>query len=75
MFSSTMILGLVALVAAFGLGKLAIAEVVAVTLLLAYEHSLVSSRDLQTQRRVLHHERRDLGSVLFFRCGDLLLRR
>src|SRR5215813_4620183 len=37
---------LLALVIVFGLGKLAIAGVVAVALLLAYEHSLVSSHDL-----------------------------
>ena len=37
---------LAALVLFFGLGKLAIAGVVAVAFLLAYEHSLVSARDL-----------------------------
>jgi 4-hydroxybenzoate polyprenyltransferase len=37
---------LAALVLLFGLGKLAIVGVVAVALLLAYEHSLVSARDL-----------------------------
>jgi len=41
-----MLLLLVGVIAAFGLGKVAIAGVIAVALLLAYEHSLVSARDL-----------------------------
>src|SRR5580704_479285 len=42
LFHFVMILLLITLVAVFGLGKLAIAGVVAVALLLTYEHSLVS---------------------------------
>jgi len=45
-FHILMLLLLISLVGAFGLGKLAIAGVVAVGLLLAYEHSLVSDHDL-----------------------------
>ena len=45
-FHILMLLLLISLVGAFGLGKLAIAGVVAVALLLAYEHSLVSDHDL-----------------------------
>ena len=37
-----MLILLVALVAAFGLGKVAIAGIVVVAVLLAYEHTLVS---------------------------------
>ena len=45
-FHLIMLLLLVALLPAFALGKFAVAGVVAVALLLAYEHSLVSPRDL-----------------------------
>ena len=45
-FHSSMLLLLVALVWTFGLGALAMAGVLAVLLLLAYEHSLVSKNDL-----------------------------
>jgi len=46
LFHVIMLLLLVALVITFGLGKFAIVGVVAVAILLAYEHSLVSSHDL-----------------------------
>ena len=46
MFHLLMLVLLVGLVAAFGLGKLAVAGVIVVALLLAYEHSLVSSDNL-----------------------------
>jgi len=45
-FHIIMLLLLIALIPAFALGKFAAAGVVAVALLLAYEHSLVSPRDL-----------------------------
>jgi len=45
-FHIMMLLLLISLIGVFGLGKLAIAGVAAVALLLAYEHSLVSAHDL-----------------------------
>src|SRR5208337_2748130 len=45
-FHVVMLLLLISLVAAFGLGKLAMAGVAVVALLLSYEHSLVSPNDL-----------------------------
>jgi 4-hydroxybenzoate polyprenyltransferase len=45
-FHVMMLLLLISLIGVFGLGKLAIAGVAAVALLLAYEHSLVSAHDL-----------------------------
>jgi len=45
-FHVVMLLLLICLIGAFGLGKLAILGVAAVALLLAYEHSLVSAHDL-----------------------------
>jgi 4-hydroxybenzoate polyprenyltransferase len=45
-FHIMMLVLLVSLIGVFGLGKLAIAGVAAVALLLAYEHSLVSAQDL-----------------------------
>ena len=46
LFHLLMLLLLIALVIAFGLGKLAVAGIVVVALLLVYEHSLVSADDL-----------------------------
>jgi 4-hydroxybenzoate polyprenyltransferase len=46
MMHATMLLFLFAVVFAFGLGKLAVAGVIVVAALIAYEHSLVSARDL-----------------------------
>ena len=66
---------LVALVLAFGLGKLAIAGVVSVAVLLFYEHSLVSSEDL-SKLNAAFFTMNGVISVLFF-CfvaGDLLFR-
>src|SRR5246127_4205492 len=45
-FHVLMLILLIALVAVFGLGKLAMAGVLVVAILLAYEHTLVSPRDL-----------------------------
>jgi 4-hydroxybenzoate polyprenyltransferase len=68
-----MLLLLVALVVSFGLGKLAMAGVVAVALLLAYEHSLVSSRDLTKLNAAFFTMNGVISVVLFvFVAADLL---
>jgi len=66
---------LVALVIAFGLGKLAMAGVVSVAVLLFYEHSLVSSDDL-SKLNAAFFTMNGVISVLFFFfvAGDLLFR-
>jgi 4-hydroxybenzoate polyprenyltransferase len=67
---------LVALVVAFGLGKLAIAGVIVVAALLAYEHSLVSANNL-SRLNAAFFTMNGVISVLFFFfiAGDLFLRR
>lgn len=67
---------LVALVVAFGMGKLAIAGVVAAVLLLLYEHSLVKPNDL-SKLNAAFFTMNGVISVLFFFfvAADLLLRR
>ena len=71
-----MLLLLVSLVVVFGLGKLAIAGVVVVALLLAYEHSLVSPRDLSKLNAAFFTMNGVISVVFFFFvAGDLLLRR
>jgi len=74
-FHLFMLLLLISLVAAFGLGKLAIAGVATVALLLTYEHSLVSPTDL-TRLNAAFFTMNGVISVVFFFfiCGDLLLR-
>jgi 4-hydroxybenzoate polyprenyltransferase len=76
LFHSIMILLLISLVAVFGLGKLAMAGVVVVALLLAYEQSLVSARDL-SKLNAAFFTMNGVISVLFFVsvAGDLLLRK
>ncbi|HLI63154.1 MAG TPA: UbiA-like polyprenyltransferase [Terriglobales bacterium] len=71
----TMLL-LVWMVVAFGLGKIAIAGVVFVALLLAYEHSLVKHDDL-SRINAAFFTMNGLVSMafLFFIAGDLLLAR
>jgi len=70
-----MLLLLIGVVAAFGLGKLAIAGVIAVTLLLAYEHSLVSARDLSRLNAAFFTMNGVIAVVLFiFVAADLLWR-
>ena len=60
----------------FGLGKLAIAGVVVVALLLAYEHSLVSAHDLSKLNAAFFTMNGVISVVFFFfLAGDLLLRR
>ncbi|MGB9233187.1 MAG: UbiA family prenyltransferase, partial [Terriglobales bacterium] len=67
---------LVALVFAFGLGKLAMVGVVAVAALLAYEHSLVRHDDLSKLNAAFFTMNGVISVVFFvFVAGDLLLRR
>jgi 4-hydroxybenzoate polyprenyltransferase len=67
---------LIALVLAFGLGKIAFAGVAAVALLLAYEHSLVSARDLSRLNAAFFTMNGVISVVFFvFIAADLLLRR
>ena len=67
---------LVALVIAFGLGKLAFVGVVAVAALLAYEHSLVRHDDLSKLNAAFFTMNGVISVVFFvFVAGDLLLRR
>ena len=66
---------LVALVLMFGLGKLAMIGIVAVALLLAYEHSLVSSDDLSKLNAAFFTMNGVIALVFFgFVAADLLLR-
>jgi 4-hydroxybenzoate polyprenyltransferase len=76
LFHLLMLLPLVALVFVFGLGKLAVAGIVVVALLLIYEHSLVSADDL-SRLNAAFFTMNGVISVLFFFfiAGDLLLRR
>lgn len=75
-FHLSMLLLLVSLIVVFGLGKLAIAGVVAVALLLAYEHSLVSPTDLSKLNAAFFTMNGVISIVFFlFIAGDLLLRR
>ena len=75
LFHVLMLALLIALVLAFGLGKLAIAGVVAVALLLAYEHSLVSARDLSKLNAAFFTMNGVISVVFFvFMASDLLLR-
>jgi 4-hydroxybenzoate polyprenyltransferase len=75
-FHLMMLVLLMALVAVFGLGKLAIAGVAAVALLLTYEHSLVSPRDLSKLNAAFFTMNGVISVVFFaFIAGDLLMRR
>ena len=76
MFHIIMIGLLVALFLAFGLGKLAAAGIVAVILLLVYEHSLVKSYDL-SKLNAAFFTMNGVISVLFFIfvAADLLFRK
>ena len=66
---------LLALVMVFGLGKLAVAGVVAVALLLAYEHSLVSSDDLSKLNAAFFTMNGVIAVVFFaFVAADVLIR-
>jgi 4-hydroxybenzoate polyprenyltransferase len=71
-----MLLLLIALIPAFALGKLAIAGVIAVTLLLLYEHSLVKPGNLSNLNAAFF-TMNGVISVVFalFVAADLLLRK
>ena len=70
-----MLLLLICVVLAFGLGKLAIAGVVAVALLLSYEHSLVSADDLSKLNAAFFTMNGVISMVFFlFVAGDVLAR-
>ena len=75
-FHLMMLAFLIALLWSFGLGKLAVAGVAVVAVLLAYEHSLVSAEDL-SKLNAAFFTMNGVISVLFFVfiAGDLLLRR
>ncbi len=67
---------LVGFVAVFGLGKIAAAGVLVVALLLAYEHSLVSARDLSRLNAAFFTMNGVISVVFFiFVAGDLLWRK
>lgn len=67
---------LVALVMVFGLGKVALAGVVVVALLLAYEHSLVSANDLSRLNAAFFTMNGVIAVVFFvFVAVDMLIRR
>ncbi len=70
-----MLVLLVALVISFGLGKIAIAGLVVVACLLAYEHSLVSSHDLTRMNAAFFTMNGVIAVVFFvFVAVDLLFR-
>lgn len=76
LFHVFMLFLLIALLLAFGLGKLAIIGVVAVALLLAYEHSLVHPTDLSKLNAAFFTMNGVISVVFFvFVAADLLLRR
>src|ERR1700730_11743903 len=76
LFHVLMLVLLVGLVVVFGLGKLALAGVIVVTLLLAYEHSLVSPTNLSKLNAAFFIMNGVISVVFFvFVAGDLLLRR
>jgi 4-hydroxybenzoate polyprenyltransferase len=74
-FHLVMLILLVALLPAFGLGKLALAGVIAVLILLVYEHSLVKSNDL-SRLNAAFFTMNGVISVVFalFVAADILLR-
>ena len=73
---ATMLLLLLGLVLAFGLGKLAIAGVIIVAVLILYEHSLVKAHDLSRLNAAFFTMNGVISVVFFlFVAGDLLLRR
>ena len=75
-FHVIMLLLLAALLVAFGMGKLAIAGVAVVAVLLAYEHSLISAGDLRKLNAAFFTMNGVISVAFFvFVAGDLLLRR
>jgi 4-hydroxybenzoate polyprenyltransferase len=74
-FHLIMLLLLAALIPAFGLGKLAMAGVVAVTLLLLYEHSLVKPNDLSRLNAAFFTMNGVISVVFFlFIAADVLVK-
>ncbi len=75
-FHGIMLVFLFAMIPAFGLGKVAIAGVIAVMVLLFYEHSLVKTEDL-SRLNAAFFTMNGVISVVFalFVAADLLLRR
>jgi 4-hydroxybenzoate polyprenyltransferase len=74
-FHLIMLLLLVAMIPAFALGKLAIAGVVAVTLLLLYEHSLVKPNDLSRLNAAFFTMNGVISVVFFlFVAADVLMK-
>jgi 4-hydroxybenzoate polyprenyltransferase len=75
-FHVAMLALLISLVIVFGLGKIAVAGVVAVAMLLIYEHSLVSADDL-SKLNAAFFTMNGVISIMFFLfvAADLLLRR
>ena len=70
-----MLLLLIAVLAEFGLGKLAAAGVLIVAILIAYEHSLVSANDLTKLNAAFFTMNGVISVLLFvFVAADLLLR-
>jgi 4-hydroxybenzoate polyprenyltransferase len=75
-FHVVMLLLLIGLLPAFGLGKLAVAGVVGVALLLGYEHSLVSFDDLSQLNAAFFTMNGVISLVFFlFVAADLLFRK
>ena len=75
-FHMLMLILLIGLVMAFGLGKLAVVGVIVVAVLLAYEHSLVSPTDLSRLNAAFFTMNGVISVVFFvFVAGDLLLKK
>ena len=75
-FHVAMLLLLIAMVPAFGLGKLAFAGIAVVSLLLLYEHSMVKADDLSKLNAAFFTMNGVISVVfLIFLSSDLLLRR
>ncbi len=73
---AAMLLFLIGVVIAFGLGKFAIAGVIAVAAMIAYEHSLVSATDLSKLNAAFFTMNGIISVMLFlFVAADLLLPR
>jgi 4-hydroxybenzoate polyprenyltransferase len=76
LFHAIMLLLLIALVLVFALGKMAFAGLLAVMLLLLYEHSLLKSSDLSRLNAAFFTMNGVISVVFFlFIAADLLLRR
>ena len=74
LFHALMLLLLITVILSFGLGKLAVAGVVAVAVLLAYEHSLVSPADLSKLNAAFFTMNGVISVVFFaFVAADILV--